>query len=847
MSKERDRKPLLTEVSPLETDDPQPSGRYNERPDDERAQGSSDGSKAESLDERLAIGQLLSGRYRIERELAEGGMGVVYLATDEQVVGEIFAVKLLKQGLDPEALERLREEVRKTRKLSHPNIVDVHSVNVDGRKVYVLMEYLEGKSLHALLNEDFGRGMPFSHAWPIIEDVGAALGYAHDHNVIHSDLKPANIFLTTSGRTKLLDFGIARVSRGPLLQQRLGSLALTPAYASCEMLDGKDADRRDDIYSFACVIYEMLSGERPFGERTALEARAVEAQVPPLGVLSRGRNAALAQALAFDREARTASVEQLLAGLVTDKAPRARRKAVLGAAIIASVAALGFTYLALDKLWISKRSVVVQSVAPVAQRAAAHAAAPAAVAFNPPPHSIAVLPFVNISGDREQDYFSDGLTEELLNSLSRINELQVAARTSSFYFKGKDVDLGTITHKLNVASVLEGSVRRSGHTIRITAQLNNAISGFHLWSQTYDRDLGDVLKLQTEIADAVTSALQVTLLGDLAARIELGGTRNPAAFDAYLRGLKASNMVHQATDDEGAIAAYAEAIRLDPRYALARAARSVALTDYAENYATGSAIPASYKSARTDARLAIAGAPALGDGYLALAWLLEGESLDFAHAAEEYQRAVSLAPGNAQVARRYAHFAVLMGHTEAGFAAARRAVQLDPLNPAMHRLLSFILRLARRYEEAIEAAQGALALDADDPRALTTRGLAYYALGDYQGARASCEGTQPRAEPAGSTFGIQLCLAITYDKLGRHADAEAMLTILQSWYGDRGAYQYAEIYSQWGNAPRALAWLEKALRLHDSGLAALKVDLLLDPLRNEPRFQAIQRALKFPP
>src|SRR5215469_13883386 len=213
---------------------------------------------------RLAVGQLIGGRYRIERELGEGGMGVVYLAADEQVPGERFAIKVLKEELHPGNLTLLREELRKTRQLSHPNIADVRSVHVDGRQLYVLMEYLEGKSLDKLLDEEFGRGMPFSHAWPIIEDVGAALGNAHDHNVIHSDLKPANVFLTTSGRTKLLDFGIARVSRGPLLHAPTGQRALTPAYASCEMLEGKEADRRDDIYSFACVIYEMLSGERPF-------------------------------------------------------------------------------------------------------------------------------------------------------------------------------------------------------------------------------------------------------------------------------------------------------------------------------------------------------------------------------------------------------------------------------------------------------------------------------------------------------------------------------------------------------------------------------------------------------
>jgi len=311
--------------------------------------------------DRLAIGLMLSGRYRIERELGEGEMGLVYLVRDEQVAGETFAVKVLKQGVDPEALSLLREEVRKTRKLSHPNIVDVHLVNVDGTALYVLMEYLEGKSLNALLDEEFGRGMPFSHAWPIIEDVGAALGYAHDHNVIHSDLKPANVLVTTSGRTKLLDFGIARVSRGPLLHKRSGPRALTPAYASCELLEGKEAHPRDDVYSFACVIYEMLCGERPFGQLTALEAREAGTKVPPLGVLSRAQNESLAQALAFDREARIASVEQLLAGLAPDKGPRRRQNGVLGVAV-ATVAALSLTYLAADKLCISKRSVVVHPV-----------------------------------------------------------------------------------------------------------------------------------------------------------------------------------------------------------------------------------------------------------------------------------------------------------------------------------------------------------------------------------------------------------------------------------------------------------------------------------------------------
>jgi TolB-like protein len=822
MVSEQDRVPLPTEVSPLETEaDLRPS--HCRQPET-------------AGDERLTVGQRLSGRYRIERELGEGGMGVVYLVTDEQVVGETFAVKVLKEGLEPEALSLLREEVRKTRKLSHPNIVDVHSVNVDGTRLYVLMEYLEGKSLIALLDEDFGRGMPFGRAWPIIEDVGAALGYAHDHNVIHSDLKPANIFLTTSGKTKLLDFGIARGSRGPLLHRRAGPLALTPAYASCEMLQGAEADARDDIYSFACVIYEMLSGKRPFGELNALEAREAGAQVPPIGILLREQNAALAQALALDREGRTGSVEELLAGLDAGQKPRARSVAVAGGTIIATLAAVALTYLALDRLWIARHSVAVQSVAPDVRPAAPDAAA-ATVAFKPPTHSIAVLPFVNLSGDPGQEYFSDGLTEELLNSLAAIEGMQVAARTSSFSFR-EHPDIVTVAHKLNVASVLEGSVRRSGNTIRVTAQLINAVTGFHLWSKTYDRNLGDVLKLQTEIATAVAEALKVTLLSDVVAKIEIGGTRNPAAFDAYLRGRKNSER-EETKSLQDSIAAFTEAIRLDPNYALAFAGRSVAYSEYAADFATGTAIREHYDKALADAHQALALAPELADGHQALATYFETGALDFARANEEYERARSLAPGNAHVLRGSGMLAVYLGHSEPGLGALRRAVVLDPLNPQSHSALSHGLYFAHQYREAVATATHVISLDSDYQSAPGHRGLAYYALGELAHARASCE-----AKPA---FWVsQWCLAVTYGKLGRHAEAEAMLAKMKATIGDASAYQYATIYAQWGDAPKALEWLDTALRLRDPGLEYLKTDPLLDPLRKEPRFQAIERELKFP-
>ncbi len=496
------------------------------------------------------------------------------------------------------------------------------------------------------------------------------------------------------------------------------------------------------------------------------------------------------------------------------------KPAALLATIGVLVLALG--YVAANRLVLSKRGA---EVAP-------------ATTFSPPPHSLAVLPFLNLSGDASQDYFSDGLTEELLNSLTEINQLQVAARTSSFSFKGRDTDIGTIARKLNVGAVLEGSVRQSEHTIRITAQLINAVTGFHLWSKTYDRNLGDVLKLQTEIATAVASALKVTLLGDVAAKVELGGTNNPAAFDAYLRGAKAVRSRHGAKDIPIAIAAYSEAIRQDPHYALAFAARSEALATYASEDAIGAARER-FDEAQADARQALALAPELAQAHLALGSVAEVGTLDFTQASQSYQRALALAPGNAEVLQISGRFAGLMGHFDTALAATRRAVALDPLARPSHSALGRNLYSARRYEEAVGAFAEVTSLAPDFEPNYGERGLAYYGLGDLARARSSCE-----SKP--DYWGSQQCLAVVYDKLKKHADAEAELSKMKIALGDAGAYEYATIFAQWGNTLKALEWLETAQRLRDPGLENLKTDPLLDPLRQEPRLQAIERELKFP-
>ena len=692
MATQQDRTPPSTEASPVETEvDLQASARCD--------------VVSRDPSDRLAIGQRLSGRYHLERELGVGGMGVVYLARDEQVAGEIFAIKVLNESLSSEALELLREEVRKTRKLSHPNIVDVHSVNVDGTRLYVLMEYLEGKPLNALLDEEFGRGMPFSHAWPIIEDACAALGYAHDHSVIHSDLKPANIFVTTSGRTKLLDFGIARISRGPLMHQRRGLLALTPAYASCEMLAGEEADRRDDIYSLACVIYEMLCGERPFGRLNALEARAAGVQMAPLGVLSGGQNGTLAQALAFDREARTASVEQLLAGLVTNKAPRGRQNAVLGATLIATIAALGFAYLAVDKFWISKRSIVVQPVAPDAQLAAVS------------PKSIAVLPLLDLSAGHEQQYFADGLTTALIDRLTLFPGLSVTGQTSSFAVRDSKEDAPTLARRLGVEYFLEGTVRGSAEQLRVTTRLIRAADGFELWSQVFDRSGTEILNLEEDIARGVAADLRGNF------DIPAPAMRSTRSLEAYRLLLQARHVWRQAfaTDDERAL--IEAALQKDPGYARAWAELG---SWWYDSMLMGKVVP---ETAAPRARAAYDRALALDKNssraYILLAWL-QMSQLDWVGAQRSIARADTLDPASLSVLTVRGELARSAGRWAEAIRLEHERLQRDPLSSGTSFVLAQSHLCGGDYANAEEIIKQTIAEDPGYPgaHALLARALA---------------------------------------------------------------------------------------------------------------------------
>jgi TolB-like protein len=516
-------------------------------------------------------------------------------------------------------------------------------------------------------------------------------------------------------------------------------------------------------------------------------------------------------------------------------ASRQSKAALLG---IVAVFAGTSAYLLVERPWIWKHV----AGKPMTATASASAAPANAAPFAPPPHSIAVLPFMNMSGDPKQEYFSDGISEELLNALSRLNDLEVVARTSSFSFKGQNVDVSTIAHKLNVGAVLEGSVRRAGSTVRITVQLINAVDGFHMWSQTYDRQLSDVLKVQSDVANSVARELEVKLVGDESTNLEAGGTKNAQAYDSYLRGIQAYDKAYSEADYRLGLAAADEAIQLDPGYAAAYVLRATSLlrillaTDdrHTRPHLLGQMLAAAQNAVRL--------APELGDAHLVLANTYALGLLDFGAADPEYERALALAPGSVLVQRSVAGFFAAVGRYAPAVTAARRAVALDPRSVRSQDTLGIILYLARRYAEAVSAFQAAKALNPDAGDASV---WVLLASGHPEQARQECESYLMRHHEEAKEGGY--CFALADHALGRQADAEREFGQFKSSNGDEKAYAYAQLYAQFGDKAAALEWLEKAYRLRDPSLQDITGDWLLDPIRNEPQFKTIRARMNLPP
>jgi TolB-like protein len=454
--------------------------------------------------------------------------------------------------------------------------------------------------------------------------------------------------------------------------------------------------------------------------------------------------------------------------------------------------------------------------------------------FDPPPHSVAVLAFTNLSGDPAQEYLSDGLSEELIESLSRIRQVQVTARTSSFYFKGKPATIRDIAEALNVASVVEGSVRRQGNHLRIEARLTDARTGFELWSQPFDSDLGDMLKLEGDIAASVAGALQVKLAAGDAPDLSAGGTADPTALDAYLRGVQ--NIRHDA------IPSYWAALRnFNAAIAAAFAGKANALILLAnnENTADLSFDGKMFHESVAAADRAVQLAPQLGSAHIARANVLENSLLDMRGAWNEAAQAEALTPGVATIDLIFSFIAATVGHTDAALQAAHRAIELDPLREDGWLNLGQQLRFARDYAGALKAYQHAETLaGSETPLIGYERALAFIAMGKPQSAL--------DISVKGSDWTHLECTAIAEHALGRSDEAVRTLATLHGMVGDNFPYVLAEVYAQWRQPVDALHWLTKARYQKDSGLSLIKIDPMMDPIRQEPRFKAIEASIDFP-
>jgi TolB-like protein/tetratricopeptide (TPR) repeat protein len=473
-----------------------------------------------------------------------------------------------------------------------------------------------------------------------------------------------------------------------------------------------------------------------------------------------------------------------------------------------------------------------QADTPVKATAAAPGAAlPAAVR-----NSVAVLPFANLSGDPKQDYFSDGLSEEVLDALAHIRQLQVAARTSSFSFKDKGVDVATIAQRLGVAFVLDGSVRRDGNLIRVSASLIDARTGFKTWSETYDRKLDDIFAVQQGIASAVAQALQVQLGGGDVPRIASGGTANTAAYDQYLRGRQLVDMSASEADWRQALAYFDAALAADPTYASAHASRAIALIALANAFLPADQLRPTYEQALASARRAVELAPDSADAQSTLAYGLVYANLDFAGAAAPFKRSLELGGGSADILIRYGLYACRTGKAREGLEALRSAVNLDPLNPRAHKSLALGLYATHDFAGAIDAMRRALALSPKMTLAHSVIGDALLMRGDLAGAQA-----EYRLEPVG--WAKLTGLAVAAARSGRPDEARTLLGQLVGGFGDSNLYQQAEVKAQLGDVDGAVATLKRARGAGDAGLYYVWIDPLLDPARGDPDFKALLQKL----
>ena len=782
----------------------------------------------------LAPGEQLAGRFTILRFVARGGMGAVYEATDV-ILRSRVALKVLEGRItaDPAAMERFRREVLLARRVSHPNVCRVYELyqatTATGAPVsFLTMEFLDGETLATRLSREGRFTSP--QALPLVQQMCEGLAAAHAEGVIHRDFKSSNVMLvpragesaTGSIRVVITDFGVARA-----LEERRGAEALTggagflgtPEYMAPEQVTGGEVSPATDVYALGVVLYQMVTGALPFTGDTplAIAVRHIDTAPPRPDLAAPGLDSrwsrAILRCLDRDPRHRFQRAPEIAVALASGPS-RARWPLVLGAVAILAVA-----------LVLGMRLVRAPTPAqPVAQA---------------PQPSIAVLPFVDMSPGHDQEYFSDGVAQEILNALAQVPELRVVARSSSFAFKGRNEDLRTVGQKLQVANVLEGSVQKSGDRLRITAQLVNAANGYQLWSQTFDRNLADVFAVQDEIARAVVGALRVRVLPKESSSPEVPVTK-PEVYTAYLRGLKLLNS-GAFTELPKAIEEFRRATALDPNYAPAHAALAYAMMSYGANADSSTVKTLDFdwrRDGTAEAEKAVALNPRLADGYAARGNAAAFVSWDWEAALSDYEQAIALAPGNTNWLSGYAHVLAVLGRSSEALAVARKAAALDPLSASSSfELGNLYLRLGQ-YVAARAVLENAIALN---PEHLLRRYLGYVDLLEGHPDKAlALFRTLPQEWTR--DFGI----ALAEHTMGNEDASRRALDELIRNNAREAPYQIAQVYAWRGDRDHAFEWLERAYRDRDPGLPYVKLDHFNQSLHGDPRFTALLAKLKLP-
>jgi serine/threonine-protein kinase len=752
---------------------------------------------AEPLEELKAA---LADRYTIERPIGRGGMATVFLAKEHHPARQV-AVKVLDPALSGQiGRERFLREIEIVSQLTHPLIVPVFSAGEAAGLLYYVMPYISGQSLRSRLKG--GNRLPLDDALHVTYDVADALDYAHGLGIVHRDIKPENILLE-AGHSVVTDFGIARA-----LSDAVGSgeqLTLadrpvgTPGYMSPEQVSAaRDVDGRSDVYSLAGVLYEMISGTRPFigfDPGAAVAAQSGDAGGTDAGI-PESIEPVLRKALAWSPEDRYQSA----------------------------------------KLFVNALSG--EGTTPTLHTAPRHTPTPPEEA---PRKSIAVLPFTNMSTDPENEYFSDGITDDIINQLSKVGDLKVTSRTSVMRYKHAEKDLRQIGGELGVATVLEGSVRRAGQRVRVVSQLIDVQTDAHVWAETYDRDLTDIFEIQSDVAQQIAGALEATLSPRVQESICRKPTANLEAYNLYLQGVYHWNQF-KPESAERALQFFKDALERDPDFARGHAGMANAYLILALGAARGALSPAeSFPRARAAAERALAIDETLSDAHATLGSVLFWYEWDWVGAEAAFKRAQTVGCGcDFELSLKYAFYLAAMGRHKEGIVLARKARALDPGSLIVNAHLGDQLSWARKPEPARAQFKKTLELNPDFPPALLSLGWSYLHTGEVDDAIEQFERVRHHA---GQMPLWKSALGIAYAAAGRMNDASAILEELFKDKSSGGVYvsshDIALVYAWQGEKEQALDWLERSYEEHDGWMPFINVDPLWDSLRSESRFKKI--------